>query len=107
MLTVERTPTVPDRAVYTAEAGRFFSSLEEMGAERFHPQEAIYSNFWFAPPWPGWSPEDRGYPFKQPDIRYYHYPGPATQLQELVENYQSEAVWITAYTWRGERIRPR
>jgi hypothetical protein len=107
MVTVERTPTVPDRAVYTAEAERFFSRLEEMGAERFNPQEGIYSSIWFAPPWSGWSREDRGYPFKQPDIRYYHYSGSATQLQELVENYPSEAVWIAAYTWRGGRYTAR
>jgi hypothetical protein len=117
-LTAERTPTVPDRAVCTAEASRFFSGLEEMGAERFNPQEGIYSNSRFVAPWPGWSWDDRGYTyipitdnsgylFKWPDIRYYHYPGSATQLQGWVVNYQSQAVWITAYTWRGERYTAR
>jgi hypothetical protein len=117
-LTAERTPTVPDRSVYTAEARQFFSRLEEMEAERFDPQEGIYSNRQFVPPWPNWSWEDEGrthipitdsgfYLFKWPDIRYYHYPGSAAQLQELVENHRSETVWITAYTWHGERYAAR
>ena len=111
----EGTSATVERSTYEADVERFFADLEKLSVEPFVPQEGIYSNRWFVPPWSGWwqsegeyilipIDEHSFYHFKWPDIRYYHYSGPAEPIRELIQGYSSAIVSIAGYTWEGEPL---
>jgi hypothetical protein len=110
----EGTPIALERSTYEKEVGDFFAALENRGAAFFVPEEGVYSNRSFVPPWPNWWQSDGGgveIPIDErsslgffgswPDIRYFRHPKP-DELIAFVRAFNSEGLLIAGHTWTGQ-----
>ncbi len=107
------TPVPIERSVYREKLKEFFAAVESLGLEPLIPEEGIYSNRDFIPPWPAWHlvkgdrveiplDENRSSELHWPEIRYFKGSGEPGQFSGLIENYRSQSICIGVYPWTGE-----